>query len=331
MEKIIEIKFGSHLYGTDTPQSDLDFKAIYIPSGREIVLHSYVPTIVKSRAKAEGERNTKDDIDIEILSLDQFLRLLMQGQTMALDMLFGAHQNYTFTAHPGVEHFQTIYDNREKLITKNVAAFVGYARQQAAKYGIKGSRMDALQRAMAMLETLPLANRLSDHRMSVQVLVEVCNGFVTLEKTPLVEVVEIADPNGVLRSYLQVCGRKIAFSATVKVAKECFGKILAEYGGRARKANLDGGIDWKALSHAVRVNSEAVELLQKNFITFPRPDRELLKQIKLGWVAYEDVAERIELGLVELYDAQAKSPLRETPDREWAEDFIYDVYSRRVR
>lgn len=331
MDKIIEIKFGSHLYGTDTPESDLDFKAIYLPSGREIVLHSYAPTIVKSRSKAEGERNTKDDIDIEILSLDQFLRLLMQGQTMALDMLFGAHRNYTFTAHPGVEHFQTIYDNREKLITKNVAAFVGYARQQASKYGIKGSRMDALQRTMAALEPLPLYGRLEDYAGVMVQLVKECGEFVSLEKTPLVEIVFIADIDKVERPYLHVCGRKIAFSATVKVAKECFGKILAEYGGRARKANLDGGIDWKALSHAVRVNSEAVELLKSNFITFPRPDRELLKQIKLGQLAYEYVAEKIELGLVDLYSAQANSPLRETPDREWAEDFIYDVYSRRVR
>lgn len=331
MEKIIEIKFGSHLYGTDTPQSDLDFKAIYIPSGREIVLHNYAPTIVKSRAKAEGERNTKDDIDIEILSLDQFLRLLMQGQTMALDMLFGAHRNYTFVADPGIEHFQTIYDNREKLITKNVAAFVGYARQQASKYGIKGSRMDALQRTMAVLEPLPQYDRLEKHGQLILDLINECWSFVSLEKTPLVCLTRITDVDRVERPYLEVCGRKMALTATVKVAKECFGKILAEYGGRARKANLDGGIDWKALSHAVRVNSEAVELLQTNYITFPRPDRELLKQIKLGQLAYEYVAEKIELGLVELYDAQAKSPLRETPDREWAEDFIYDVYSRRVR
>lgn len=36
-EKEKEIKFGSHLYGTDTPTSDLDLKGIYLPTGRNPV------------------------------------------------------------------------------------------------------------------------------------------------------------------------------------------------------------------------------------------------------------------------------------------------------
>lgn len=38
MNKILEMKFGSHLYGTNTPNSDLDYKAIYLPTAREIIL-----------------------------------------------------------------------------------------------------------------------------------------------------------------------------------------------------------------------------------------------------------------------------------------------------
>lgn len=89
MNKILEMKFGSHLYGTDTPESDLDFKAIYLPSAREIVLGNYKRTDNHSRKKKLCERNTKDDVYVEILSLDQFLKLLTEGQTMALDILFG--------------------------------------------------------------------------------------------------------------------------------------------------------------------------------------------------------------------------------------------------
>jgi transposase len=32
MDLIVEMRFGSHLYGTATPQSDLDFKAVYLPA-----------------------------------------------------------------------------------------------------------------------------------------------------------------------------------------------------------------------------------------------------------------------------------------------------------
>lgn len=331
MDKILQMKFGSHLYGTDTPESDLDFKGIYIPTGREIVLHSYKSTISTSRAKAEGERNTKDDVDSEFFSLDRYLGLLMEGQTVALDMLFAPSDCWTIWNQEALYIMHEIHRNRSKLISKNVSAFVGYARQQASKYGIKGSRMYALQQTVGMLSGLPIYDRLGDHLPELNSLVTSCSDFVSLEKTRLVELILLPDTNQVPRPYLHVCGRKMAFTATVKVAQECFGKILAEYGGRAQKANLAGGIDWKALSHAVRVNTEAEELLLTEFITFPRPDRDVLKQIKLGQLPYDQVAEMIEQGLVRLYDAQAKSSLPEVVDRQWADDFIYDVYSRRIK
>lgn len=88
MNKIIEIKFGSHLYGTNTENSDTDYKGIYLPTAKEICLNSYKKTICTIRPKQVGERNTKDDTDVEFFSLDQFMKLLCEGQTIALDMLF---------------------------------------------------------------------------------------------------------------------------------------------------------------------------------------------------------------------------------------------------
>lgn len=38
MNKIVELEFGSHLYGTSTPNSDRDYKAIYIPEAIDILL-----------------------------------------------------------------------------------------------------------------------------------------------------------------------------------------------------------------------------------------------------------------------------------------------------
>lgn len=334
MNKILEIKFGSHLYGTNTPESDTDFKGIYLPTAREIVLGNYKKTIAKSRPKASCERNTKDDIDIEIFSLDRFLELLMEGQTVALDILFAPNKVYTNNYYGGTyEHiWLEIYRNKEKLLTRNVNAFVGYARQQAAKYGIKGSRLDALKRVVAFLEPLPDWDRLGAYTTGIDELVKTCSDLISLEKTPLVEIVNIPGPNKVdLMPHLHVCGRKVGYGTTVKLARECYGKVLDGYGNRAHKAHLAGGVDWKALSHAVRVNSEALELLSTGFITFPRPDRELLLAIKLGQMPYEQVAELIEQGLADLYTAHDKSSLRDKPDQEWADNLVYEVYSKIVK
>ncbi len=330
MNKLFELKFGSHLYGTNTPDSDLDYKAIYVPSAKDIVLGSYKETITNSRPKTECERNNKDDIDMEIFSLDRYLDLLMQGQTVALDILFAPEDMFIFGYNNEVMNI--IRKNKDKFLTKNVNAFVGYARQQAAKYGIKGSRMDALKRTMEVLDRMPhLHDKLFQYEDMIYNLVFQTKELVSLEKTSLIEVVMLPGPNKIdLMPHLHVCGRKVPFGATVKFARDVFSRILEEYGNRARKAHLDGGVDWKALSHAVRVNTEALELLSTGNITFPRPDRELLINIKTGKLRYEQVAEMIEQGLADLYIAHEKSTLRETPDYLFANGLIYDVYSEMV-
>lgn len=339
MNQILEIKFGSTLYGTRTPDSDTDFKGIYLPTAREIVLSNYKKTIIHSRPKDHCERNTKDGIDVEILSLDRFLEFLMDGQTMALDMLFAVKEVSYFRdpngSVPGLNIWKEIYNNKKKLLTRNVNAFVGYARQQAAKYGIKGSRLDALKRADAMLKDINFfgpRKKLAEYPTTIGDLVKECQDLVSLEKTPLIEVVYLKGPKGEMDApHLRINGRSIPFHATVMYAWEVVGKMLSSYGARATKAHLDGGVDWKALSHSCRVNTEALELISTGNITFPRPDREFLIKVKLGQVPFEQVAETIEQGLADLYSAHEKSTLRETPDKKWAEDFVYKVYSDIVK
>jgi hypothetical protein len=334
MNKILEFKFGSHLYGTNTPSSDLDFKGIYLPTAQEIVLGRVKGTIQKSRPKADCERNTKDDVDSEYFTLCRYLELLTEGQTVALDVLFA--NTLTFYTVQGTEIMARIYENRERLITRNVNAFVGYARQQAAKYGIKGSRMDALKRTMEMLDSLKVTPGYQDtldyYTFPIEQLVQETKELVSLEKTALIEVVMLKGPKGAFDApHLRVNGRSIPFHAKVKYAKEVVGKMLDGYGQRAHKAHLAGGVDWKALSHAVRVNSEAMELLKTSVITFPRPDKELLLKIKKGELPYEQVAELIEQGLADLYVAHETSTLPDKPDQKFVDDLLYEVYSEIVK
>lgn len=333
MNKILEIKFGSHLYGTSTPSSDLDFKGIYLPTDREIVLGNYKKTITTSRPKQSGERNTKDDVDTELFSLDRFLELLCDGQTVALDMLFAPLSMYTHDAYEAwIMRF--IQHNKHEFLSKNVNAFVGYARQQAAKYGIKGTRMDALKNTLDTLkpfESTEYFLKLNDIKYTLECLVNENKNLISLEKEPLIEIVEINGPHGKPEPHLHVAGRKIPFHATVKYAKQIFNKVYEGYGQRSVKAQLDGGRDYKALSHAVRVNAEAKELLETGRITFPRPEADLLLKIKKNELPFDQVSEIIETGLSDLMVAQEKSTLREEPNRDFAEDLVYRVYGQIVK
>lgn len=330
IDEILRIKFGSYLYGTQTPESDTDFKEIYIPSERDIILGQVKKTINLSRTKEEKERNTKSDVDIEIFSLDRYLELLCEGQTVALDMLFSPEFKHAAEVD-STWCLAKIYNNRSRLLSKNTNAFFGYARQQAHKYGVKGTRMDAVRKTIVVLETLPKKVRLGEHWSAVENLVKECSNLISLEKTPLAEVVLIPTPDGKKQiRHLNVCGRKISETTTVDQALACYWKIYNEYGSRATMSHLEGGKDWKALHHALRVASEAQELLRTGFITFPRPDREFLVNVKTGKVPYEKVAEMLEKGLEDILEAQKHSLLRETPDYEYAENIVYEEYMRKV-
>ncbi len=62
----------------------------------------------------------------------------------------------------------------------------------------------------------------------------------------------------------------------------------------ARAAERNEGVDWKALSHTVRVGYEALELLESGSLTYPSPTREHLRAIKAGEVPYAAVAAEID-------------------------------------
>lgn len=323
MNKILEIKFGSHLYGTSTPNSDLDFKGIFLPTAKEIVLGKYKRTVSTTRPKREFERNTKDDVDIEFFSLDRYLELLSDGQTVALDILFAPADMITHITDEGSEIMYQIDTNRTELLNKNLNAFTGYAKAQASKYGLKGFRVHAIREA---LEFLKAWDGKAYQVGSCPVLEWVSN-----QNSEHIKIDLLKAPNGKMEPYLNICDKKIAFHSTVKYALEHVQRRFDEYGRRALMAEKNEGLDFKALSHAVRVNSEAKELLETGKITFPRPDRELLLKIKTGQMHYKEVAEIIENGLEELKIISANSTLREQANREWADEFIYKVYSEIVK
>lgn len=323
MNKLFELKFGSHLYGTNTESSDTDLKAIYLPSAREIVLGTYPKTISTQRPKREGERNNKDDIDIEILSLDRYLKLLAEGQTMALDILFGID---------GGEHpvnwyagwvWGTIWNNREKLLCKDLTAFIGYAKTQAAKYGLKGHRVAALQAVREWVNYFDYSHGITLGEIDPT---SFCNKLENLH----VKMVTQNDKKGVPQTYLEVNNKKYQMNIKLRLFRDQINQAWEAYGHRAKLAESNEGVDWKALSHAVRVNSEGTELLRTGNITFPRPDKQLLLDIKLGKLPYKEVADIIVQGQAELEEAAKYSQLRAKPDLEWIDNFVAEVYTEIV-
>lgn len=317
MKLIYHTLFGSHVYGTNVPESDHDYKAVYIPAARDILLQNVTEVINVSTKTDMTAKSGTGDVEVEIFSLQKYLNLLMAGQTVALDTLFAPTPYITVASNV----WNKLYCNRDKLITKQSKSFVGYCRTQANKYGIRGSRMGEVRRVLEVLAPLPNRSTISDHSEELTLL---CVGA---EHTAWVSSV---NKKNIQESFFQCCDRKVPITATVQLAKEIYQKVFDMYGHRSLQAKKNEGVDWKALMHAVRISREAVELLSTGFITHPRPEAPLLLQIRKGELSYKQVAEIIEEGLIDTERAADCSILREEPDRIWAEEFVYETYLEEV-
>lgn len=130
---------GSKLYGTNNENSDTDFKGVFLPDLNDLILGKAPKHYVLSTGKA-NEKNNNTDVDETYYSLQYFLELASKGDTNAIDMLFA------YTNKKAVIIQDPIWDelikNIDKIITKNIKAYIGFCKGQAIKYSIKGEKLN---------------------------------------------------------------------------------------------------------------------------------------------------------------------------------------------
>jgi len=316
--------YGSHLFGTNIESSDRDFKVVCLPSAEDILLQKVKKVRHNGLSK---ERNQPEQEDVEFLSLQHYLKMLCEGQTMAVDMAF-VPEEYYVAGSLGPEWY-AIRSNMGRFIHSNVTAFASFALSQARRYSVKADRLDALEAAhgffAAMEDLHGPSTKVTEVRMDLM-------GMACEHSREVMGFPRIINPsrNGVGIEHFECCDRKVPMGATVKEAANIYRKATEFYGKRARLAQQMGGQDWKAMSHAVRVVREAEELLLDGKITFPRPEANLLLQVRKGELAHEEVMSLIEEGLERVNDAKLKTDLPEQPDYDYADELVKSFYRSQI-
>jgi len=273
-EIIFICKFGSHLYGTNTPSSDTDYKGIYIPSFDDCI-QGTIRKSIKLDTNKSNEKNTSEDIDCEIYSVQHFLQLALKGETVAIDMLHCNEECTVFKTHK----WTYIQSKRRNFYSKNMKAFVGYAQKQAAKYGLKGSRIASAKKLLNYLNT---ASDL-DARIS-----SMWDTLPTDEHMRFVHSEENSIPA------FNFCGKQIQSTVKISYAINMIEIFLKQYGQRAQQAEQNEGVDWKAISHALRAAYQLIEIYKTNNLVFPLTKAEYLKQVKAGSLDFKTVITELE-------------------------------------
>lgn len=319
MKTIVKAYFGSHLYGTSTPESDVDFKEIYVPHARDI-LTGNVKEHMSKNTNNTSSKNTKDDVDHELYSLKYFFKLAADGETVALDMLHTPQSLVVKSDLPDV--WKYIQDNRSRFYTTNMKSYLGYVRKQASKYGVKGSRLAVLRQALKRSNEW---GRYFDNGAVIR-LSHMKN---VLPIGEFASWVETENEKTGKQTFYNLLDRKFQDTLTNKEFNAILVKLEENYGERARKAEANEGIDWKALSHACRGGLQLLEIYKTGDLVYPLQDAPFILDVKLGKHTFKTVQEFLEdiVDQVEHASEQAsKNGMQQKVDMSFWDDFLEQVY-----
>ena len=322
MTEIFRCLAGSRLYGTHTATSDHDYKAVHLPTKRGILLGRR--DLVQNHSSGGDQRNGADDVDVESFELQRYLKLASDMQTIPVEMLFVADNvaagHYREVAYGGI--WAEILRNKGKILNRNTKAFVGYCKGQAVRYSLRGKRLETFER---VVEFFAHENGLVRDKVNLAGIRD--SGQLDLPGVTFP--VKRHGEKDVI--YIDVYGRQVPDGVSNLQAKQVYLKPVSEAGQRAKNARDAGGMDCKALYHAVRIADQGISLFRDGNIEFPCQNLPLLRKIRAGEVDIDEVLDVFDEKIAILEGIGENSPLAEAPDREWIDDFVAGVYEDIVR
>lgn len=288
--------YGSHLYGTNTENSDIDLKGIFMPSIESLALQN-APDHFSSQ-RTDGVKSTADDVEIECWSLHYWLKeLVRKREIQGIDILFSPTNKDTVVYCDEFFDMKYVFENYHRLIGKEdpkTISYMRYARSQAQKYGEKGNRLNVILSVKSWLENNCPPEYINYHPTHVKMNENIKKYTISMILDKMMEdlkdeidetrfnVVMLTNKSGIDDKYIYLCG---SHHQQTTALYEFYHRITFQsekYGNRAKLASINEGKDWKAISHTLRALAETKQLILNGKIEFPLSNAEFLKDVKLG-------------------------------------------------
>ncbi len=308
MDTLSKVQFGSTLYGTTVPDSDLDYRSIYLPAINDCLL---------IRANQAWDDETEEDTSV--FSLQRFLAMAEEGQSIAIELLSAPDSAVVATS----EVWSYLRSQRRRFFTKSMDSFLHFSKAMASKYS---RRVDRLNEVEAVLTTLgagdpTLLNVQAFHRLGTiwDQLPESTNAQKGLSERA----------SGDDKRTYTVCGRELQATVTIGHAYSVVKRVYDGFGERVRIAQ-EGKIEWKSLGHAFRTALQCREIVETGDLRFPLKDREWLRSVRLGQVDFvqHSLDRQLDDLIAEVQGKMDASDLPQSVDQDWLDSIVLWAYGR---
>jgi uncharacterized protein len=291
--RIFETVTGSHLYGTSTPESDIDYRGVCVPP-LEVLLDPFNGFEQKDSGFEEKDRT--------IYSLDKFLKLASDANPNVIELLFAPKASWTYSTW------------RWEVIVANIPMFVS----KKARFTFSGMAMGHIKRIKRHYQwqgSPPVKPERKDYDLPE--MPRIAN--VWLETIKPTMNMEIIDP-ALRDEFLREMG--------YKAARENYNHYLQwdkERNPARKSLEMKYGYDTKDAMHLIRIMREGEELLRTGRITFPLTYAHTLLEIRNGSMTYDQVmimAEQMD-AYFNAWEAASKLPFG--PDRKGLTQLYLDI------
>ena len=266
---ILEIKSGSHMFGTNTPDSDQDFVGIFMPPPEILFgLQECELVTMNEESKDSEGRNTSEAVDRTFYNIKKFVKLALQNNPNIINVLFASPASVVFQTVEGAEllGYRCFFPHKGCY-----HRYVSYARSQKHKMLIKACNYEELQETLTELE--------KEHHRYTRRLTDAYQ-----EGNEYLKISEESSAHFKVGDLL--LDRKLVISdAIAKVSKRI------KMAGNRTQLIAKYGFDTKFGSNLIMLLRQGVELLRTGKLTLPLPYAQEIIDIKQGKLEAQKVLE----------------------------------------
>lgn len=289
------VKAGSHFFNLNSPNSDSDFRGIYMPSHKEFYKGESKRKFFERKTlegNKTGVKNTKNDVDFYLFSYTFFLDLLRRGDFNCMELLYTPQDKILINS---VE-IQNLMSIRKDLLVNDISAFLGFIKKEYRRYGVNINHYKIQEDLANFLRKYPPETRLVDIWADIKEYAK--------DDSQIIFTTSLTGNSNEVPT-LKIAQRLYQNTVKVNYVVDGIDRRLKKYGHR-QKNMAASGVEFKGLYHALRLIYEANDLFDNGEFKIPFDlDRHaILRSIKDGTADQDYIFSLIDNEIDKLYDRE---------------------------